>query len=962
MSEHFVPTGALKLSHPVGREDEQAKITYAINDDKRSHIIYLIGSGGIGKSMLLERVPQWRAKCVCPPIVDLYAVNTNSAVESAIVTSLGARHFRRYLAAREEFEPRLEDLDPAIVAEKGDQLKRIFIQDFNGFTKNHRVILRLDTVENVQFERRQIEAAYRISPPEIELKAWLLLVLPLLQNTVTILAGRPHPELEASLKKTLKKRLTIIRLKELGLAGTLEYFEQMEREAQNRPNMHQVADALLRLPVDIRRTMHKYTRGNPILLALFIDWLTQRGPRKMTGLPLDLFGKIPFDPKEVARLSAKEIGEIQDQVQKSLVQRLTRDLAAPLPATLRTLGYARKGMDEELFKQIHGRGLTRKEFDGLKKSLMQLSFVKIREYPQIRFSLHDRIYELFAKYNFVKEAGGDKLFDQLVEYSQKQKDVPNAVQVRLDELTVEQLYYELVRDARNGLTQFLDWDEQAIRQQRRGYDMRLRDEVARFAREHEASWHVPDIEPLWIERDAALRWIRRYYVEKDYNHALAFIGALKKEHALFPPRDPLLELYEGIVKAQASRNLKHTTESLRQNIKQVHSNGNPFIDWQINLARAEAYNALGYALTQLKKYRGAIEAFTEAIKYQRQIGSSLRPVEADTLNNRAYVYSFQGDYRVALSDVEDGRRIRENELKHKYATALSYNVMGLIYKFDRKPDQALGYCLNALQLAQDAESERGQGFALNALGMIYRDLANQQKHDLPQATTHFKEAEGSLQKAIALWTKRKEEGNAEPFSEVEAYNELGCTYRDRGMLLMENRRRAAAKRYLSLGERYLQLGIQRLTPDLKAEYADALEDLAEIYEVRGQEQKALKTLQEAEKHIPTEYRLGRIGFRSIEDPVNGYWLMLAKINWRRAQIFFKQEPDISMRHYVQAVAYAVQSSSQGTLIDIIADDLAEKLKDLPSDLRDKGRVSIVAEIKRLGLDNRRVSDALGVVI
>ena len=96
---------------------------FSITGDKRSHIIYLIGSGGIGKSMLLERVPQWRAKCVCPPIVDLYAVNTNSAVESAIVTSLGARHFRRYLAAREEFEPRLEDLNPAIVAEKGDQLK-----------------------------------------------------------------------------------------------------------------------------------------------------------------------------------------------------------------------------------------------------------------------------------------------------------------------------------------------------------------------------------------------------------------------------------------------------------------------------------------------------------------------------------------------------------------------------------------------------------------------------------------------------------------------------------------------------------------------------------------------------------------------------------------------------------------------------------------------------------------------
>lgn len=936
-------TRALRLSHPVGRQKEEQKIKQAINDGQRSRVIYMEGTGGIGKTMLLEEVHKWRGKCICTPIIDLYTVNTNSAVEQAIVGTLGETYFQRYLAARAHFQKRLENLSPEALATEGERLTRLFVKDFNSTARKKRIILRLDTVETVQFERAQIEKAYGIQPPEVELKTWLLRVIPHLENTVTILAGHPHPELSASLKGALKKGLEPIPLEALDEAGTFEYLKEMQLEAGKQSDTRLVADTLQQLSELQRRVIHIYTGGNPIFLALFVDWLTN-----FRTLPTEF----TTDPNQALRQSEEDIMKVRDAVRRELVSKLSSNLKDPIPRALQYLGFARKGLDEELFKRIHGREWSQIAFGTLEGSLSRLSFVKIRRGHPRQFFLHDEMYLLFEQYGFLQFELRKPICDELIAFYEeqiaKEKD-PS----RINDLRVEQLCYELVRDPQEGLRKFLAWDEQAIREGLLGYDMRLRDEVSRFREKEEQRLRASRIEPIWIDRDATLRWIRRFYVAKDYSGALQFIAGLRSEkEKLFNQADPMPDLYEGIVKGQASLDLAATAELLQNNIPKLGTNGNPLQEWQFNLARAEAYNALGYALRVLKHYQGAIDAYNHALTYQRRL--KLRAIEADTLNNLAYVYVLQGNPDWAFTLCEDGRKIREDELKHKYTTALSYNTLGLIHLFALEPENALEPCKKALRYAREAKSLRVEGMARNALGQVYRKVGGSPQISLAQAETYFSEAERMLKAAERIWKKLPEIPR-----EVETYNELGCTYRDWGIRLIESGKSVqGAKRFLAKAEKYLQKSIRQVPNELLIERADALEDMAEVYAARGDRNGAFDLLQQAEDLIPGRYKISHPDIDKISDPINGYWLALAKVSQTRGELYFADDLAKSIHHYVFADAYFRRYSRLGNLVDRLSTRVIERIRNLEPSGRTKAYDYAKTTAAQYNLTNIRLVDAL----
>ena len=952
--KRFKAGGALRLPHPVGRKTEERIIRQAINDDGDSHILHLVGSGGIGKTMLLEEVKRWCPRSVvCPDIIDLYTENTNSRVESAIVSALGKKHFQRYRDGRKRFEGRLVNWDPEQLTRERQKLTSIFVKDLNAYAKTKRVILRFDTVETIQYERAEIEQAYGIQPPDVELKTWLLRVIPKLRNTVTILAGREHPELSESLKEALGKRLELIELKELDEEGTLEYLREMEREAGKRLDMQGVAKVLSQFPEPQRRVIHIYTNGHPILLALFIDWLIQEQ---------DVPDAFKTESEQALRQTEEEIEAICERVRQELVLRLTGNLKAPVPAALQYLGWARKGMDGTLFARIHGREWKELgSFGTLEDSLGRLSFVKIRPRGIRRIFLHDEMYDLFDQYGFLRLELREQICDEIIRYYEEQIEREQD-QDRVNDLRVEQLYYELVRNPQAGLLKFFEWDEQAIREGWSGYDMRLRDEVARFRRKEERRLRDLGIDPLWIDQDAALRWIRRFYMAKNYPRALEFIAGLKRR-GLFDPASPMLALYEGIVKGQASIDLADTAAVLRKNLNLLKPSDNVFQQKQVELACAEAYNALGYTLRGLKQYQGAIDSYQQAIEYQKRLGlKGLRAAEADTLNNLAYVSALQGDPNWALGPCEDARKIREEELKHKYTTALSYNTLGLIHMFDRDPELALEPCKKALRLAQEAKSLRVEGMARNALGMVYRNLAHREQTPYKQAVRHFAQAEKMLQAAIKLWEHQAQSGKGEIPREVEAYNELGCTYRDWAIQLKAQGKTKLAEDYLNRAERYLQSSIERAKSEqLIVEQADGLEDLAEIYGLRGESARAFEVLDEAEVLIPSEYQLGDPGIETIADPVNGYWLALGKINLQRGDLYFESDLSQAMKHYVLADAYFRRYSQLGNLVETTSRRVRKKIWQLTPSERVKAYGFARSAAEQLGLTNLRLIDALRIV-
>lgn len=468
--------GALRLSHSVGRQKEEKIIKDAINSSQ-SRVIHLVGEGGIGKSMLLEEVAAWCPHAACSNIIDLYMINTNSAVEKAIASKWAKRGFGNYQRARKQFEGRLELWDPARVSEEAKRVTEIFVQDFNRFARRTRVILCFDTVETIQFERAPIEEAYKIHPPGMDLKTWLLQVIPQLQNTVTILAGRRHAELSISLKKSFPKKLRRIPLNSLDKKGTLEYLVAMEREAHERQDMQDVARLLERLPKEQRDLVYRYTSGNPILLALFIDWLAHVG-----AVPDEFIPKTGTS----TTLTKKQVEAMRGRVREDLMVRLWQNQKAPVPIALWYLGLARKGMDASLFEKIHGRKWSHLEqWETLENSLRRLSFVKIRPQGTRRIFLHDQMYEIFERPGLIPDAVKDRIYGDIIEYYTSAFGSASK-QVEKEHLRVEQLYYELARDPRTGLRKFLEWDEEAIREQWMGYDMRLRDEVSRFQRKGNA--------------------------------------------------------------------------------------------------------------------------------------------------------------------------------------------------------------------------------------------------------------------------------------------------------------------------------------------------------------------------------------------------------------------------------------------------------------------------------------------
>ncbi len=953
----------------IGRQAEIQAIcelvTSIVQPGSKACALHLTGPGGIGKTRLLEEISNWPEiqRFICGEIVDLYHSENHSpqGIEQAIIRAVdpAGEHFARY---REQFAQMEERRRQGVPAKELDQDRReltaTFIAEFNQLSAQRPIILRLDTLELVQYESEIILEVCGVEEEDTILKTWLLDQISQMKNTAVILAGRDKPErVIADFKARFEREgiaYQVIPLQGLTEEQTLAYFEAM---AAIQPLIEK------QIPLDVRRLIHFYTDGRPVRLSLVID--------------LALYGDIGglFPPERDETIKAT----IDDRLIENLVQ-----LPSPEREMLRYLWLARKGLDQDLLQRLEP-DWTPEECRRRLGHMRQFTFVKPRPGTETIF-LHDELYELLDRR--LRETT-TRNFEIVVQYYQNQLDSAISEE-RKSDLKANLLHYTLQLDLRDGFWTFVRWSEEAIKGGDVNLDMRLRDEVLRFVNsvavaDERVSRRLPRDE---LDRDSATRWVKRYLARG------RFKDALRSAQRIMDSQHPSLRVDEPLFRATLltyyGEALAYTGESdpvapLKQAIKFLEkvdpgtfpAKEKEHVEWLKYRTLGRAHNNLGYTYRRDGKYNLAREEYARAINALRR--QDIQDEMADTINNHAYVHSLLGLHDKAEGLVEDALNLRR-KLDKKNQIALSLNTRGLIFIAKEHPLWGTQSCEKALQLFQETRDRRGEGMALIALGLAYRRRGNQaglEAYTWQQAIEFYQEAENYLTRAISIFEKEI----SEPVRLWEAYNELGCLHTDRGFALrqLEGPGEKVVEQ-LDKAIRYLQDSLKIAQEQgFVFQQIDTLDDLAQAHADLAREYDGLsqpdsaeteraaagQCIDELRKLVPDDYKLGfdGKGFKPIDEPVDVYWQMMGKSHLQEGIWAYRpveqgvvvgaekgEAIKAATRQFAIAIAYFQQFSPEAAYLQVTYKALYKRFKELKLERLEQATDKVEDVAKELGVE------------
>jgi tetratricopeptide (TPR) repeat protein len=881
----------------IGRETEIRAIRRAIEDGKTQQVLMFVGLGGIGKTRLLQEVGSiitgLTKRVRWSKVIDVYHPEAHSdlGIRDQIIAGLDPsnKYFRTYRAKVRDYRQHLaEGFGGKILESERSKLDEVFLADYQKIAKDYRIILTFDTLELIEYEADIVQEICQIETETTTLKNWLLTEIPRLPNTVTILGGRPQKQRLSAASQVEYQDAKIWAEFEAGFAKEgifnpgdkyeLDEFTEEEAEQYYEDLAKQNPHLYYEVPRMDLQGIWTRTERRPIRLSLVID--------------LVLHGSI----QPLYDVKPGEKPNIDDQLIEMLM-----GLDSPGKEVLLYLAAARKGINAALMHYLEP-GRSEKEWARRLESIKKLAFIKSRPNTDLIF-LHDELYELFERKSELSERRTARhYYNRIADYYRRQleesdkklrelgeecfKERESCRQER-QEIMLSLLHYELQRDPKEGFERvFAHWDDEAIEGHEIDFDNRLRDELWRFLGSPVAQLPMvkEKINLDEINRDSAVRWVRRYLAREDFGKARQVAeNILASKHLLFQADDPLfrgdLLCAYGEASLYVEASPGKTVETLNQ-VVGLLGNGSPVADrdpWRRNRILGRAYNDLGYYWSKAGSGTKTIDAFRRAIPYQKDM-----PIEhANSLNNLAYNLAKLGRVDLAQLYIEEAIKLRK-ELGLQFLLALSYNVQGYIHVCADHPMWGMDSCEKALKMFRRLGDTRGIGLASIGLGFACRKRADQWKlgvYPPREAERYFAQAEKSLKDAKEIFDQLIHE----PFELWEAYNELGSTYCDWGFLLseMHDKSQADAKWNLSVESQEKALGVARENHLALAEI-DSLDDLAQVCRDKGDLQQAEDWLSQIVKLIPQEYWLvkGR-GFLEVAEPDEGYWLALGKLHLQR---------------------------------------------------------------------------------
>ncbi len=923
---------ALRTNTLVGREKEKKLIKEAIEAWGSSRFVCFTGDGGLGKTRLLEQVTLLMgecspdASCLCSGIMDFYHAefHLGSGIERAILHTFDPQEkfFSTYREERRHYDAlRASGADPQRLLGLRRTLRGLFMEDFNAFARHTRPILLFDTIELIQYEgdyTQQLCPDIFDAEKELwgEAGNWLLQVLPRLENTVVVLAGRPGAAaFQKELDKALDNTLHSYALGAFTSEETLAYLDALA-ETLKLGGDELGCQTVMGIHSEVGNRLYTLTRGEPLPLSMIVDMLYIGTIR-----PVDL------DHLTFAQIPAQSA---------SWMREFERDTMYALPY----INLLRKGVNAERLAIVTGWDEVRCQ--NVLEPMRRFAFVKQRPGTDLLF-LHDKMYEWIDQNQDL--AGFVDLEDSCIQiinyYDRIIAGAQPADPAAVDALRVEQLYYHLLRNQEEGLSVYQEWADEALSGGRIEYEMSLRNEMLRFFKPQDpggqARYLTAHLERR-IARDSGTRWVLRFLRHNDNVQARQVADRVwdhgdppfdRREPSLF---ESVLQVYRGEALAylgQMDRAIDDLSRAVDE-LQGLQSNSSQVQRYLLGLAHKNR----GYVYARQRGYEQAIEDYLVAIRILTPLAENkMRRAQlelAHTQRNLAFIYGERGEKIDAEYYCEQALSGFE-ALQYHWGEALTLNVWGGIAARFHDPYTSARLCKEALQLFTMLDDRRGIGLSSLWLGRAYRRQgAYSPSGNIEGSETLFKQAQGLYEIARGIFEQEVEE----PIRLIEASAEEGKLYRDWLKVAYGKKEQNELDRLSEQSETRLKEAI-RLADQNKmlAESADCHQDLGNLYQFLGRYDEVWAILQEAEAMLPQGCVLTPENPTALlKCPAPGYLEILGKIYMARGDVVYAQGDIVqAVELWTLAAGYFdLFSSNARRFVEELVTDVGKKLFNEPS--------------------------------
>jgi tetratricopeptide (TPR) repeat protein len=911
------PTPSKRLF--VGRAQELGIFDQMLRRERPEWVAHILGPGGIGKTRLLEQVRDLARRqyadviLVTKEVVDFYktAVHTPLGLLDDVVHQLGQKRFPEFVGAAQALRQLLATGTPD-VSERHEAEERVinaFFEEYADLLAGKRVVLLFDTCEEMRGVESWMMDTFlptlaRLEPEteaqegqEGETEEEKEDAEGCLDHTIVVMAGRrplTFPEL-------CQPWVAEVRLNPFTRGEVEVYF----REGGLGPK--KVSDGAL---TDI----HKLSEGRLLYVALAFDWLyNDVGTVEELITPEEPFGKKLVS--WVLRLGGHEAKAVLYMAQ------------------------AWRRMEPSLL--AHLLQIKEDEIEGVVTQLARFSFVKYRS-PDEEFKgsihLHDEMRELILEYAWPQFGSKDlqqQLLGQATDWYEEEiralesdgvlRGEAPVREERVRYLLAEWLYYLCLIDLDDGVKRIEPIFRQAAHQLDLSFGELLNEELGRF-RERLAR---PQVDELRF-REALMAFRREQFEE-----AVDIWQSLIRQPDLDPPlrATVLLMLVEAETYTSRIREaLDHAKEGeeLYKSLLQDPAYESRRLELEVDLGRL--YNNWGYTYRTRGDWKQALDYYDRALKLPGPSKNIAR-----TLNNAGFVHFLRGDLVAARTYIGRSLSLRKR-LDIPYELGLGYNTMGIVMEYSGRYDEGADLYDKALIAFEEAKSDRGRALALINLGRLRR------------VTNSFEDAIKYLTEARDILARKRDNDYL-----VEAMNELGCVYRQRGeeedwekalQWLVQSWELAGA-----IGNTFRE--------------TDNLEDLSVLHVKWANEEMEWGSEETAEEHLALAEEKGQEALRLAEN--YDYSYLRAKILRTFGDVaYIREEYERAFDRYLDACVEMVNvvEAEQGSVVQMqrryeeIIDHLQEQLHGLAS----YDQVTLHAQRLRDELDRRGAADRLGELV
>ena len=870
-------------------------------------LYHLIGQGGIGKSHELRLLHEQafalhndRAQQLIETgIIDL--AHTRYQQPLLLMDTL-ARRITRSLTGTPStpgyFDGFFQAADRYLMAggedAKVQQLVRsAFLQDYQTATRDHRVVITLDTFERLDPRIPEVERFNFRGPGRLE--TWLIDLLAELPRSLIVIAGRARRRQADRLRQQFGPSFA----RRLALAPFSVEETKAFVERQNIPEE--------RRDLAWYELMFKVSGGLPVRLIVAIE-IARACAFDPDLLPLSLRDPTPD--------KMRQLGE---DFARSFVEAL-HNSNPPLALLIEQAYYLRKGLHPDLLKhlaKVEGDRAASAEIDTLLTTFAQFGFVKVSGDKVL--TLHDDVYDLLrdglgtgsaARWHADTIAYLDQEQVRLhTEIGREGMTIKRLGQLRM--VQVDRLYYQLSREPLlRGYQDYCELAYSAIFARDEEFDTQLQDELARFfdhgstsGRASRKQLEKQDFSWQRICGDEAVRWVfRRIHAAglRATDSPLALDLAAEVQHAFseFFTTDPLLHAALETVRLEELGFRATTptetdavvaryaalTESLAASEAQAASEAaeRPIYAYrrqQSRFLRAYALNNWGYIERCRLRINTAVAHYSEAIELYKTLGNGTAILRATSLNNLGYALFLQGDIELGLVCIQEALGL-QRRAGARYREAVSYNTQGrLLLDLDDVTgvQRSAGY---ARALLNDFIGSRNDALCAIVEGNLQRWIAYRSRDDVTQSEATYTLALERYAASLAYFDAQK----GEPDRKAEVRQGLGCAHRSRGYVRrLRGDDRANAD--MEQADSYFRAALALLPEDEVALCVSLHEDIAVAYVNQERYTDALRELDRAEQLLPPAFavrpRAGAVETAETREQQR-LWLECAKVELQRA--------------------------------------------------------------------------------